>query len=712
MKKLKKKTELEKSNFRFNFIIIVVYAVGVILLMQLFNLQIVQGNEYRESSNTRLTREAKIEAARGSINDRSGNVLVSTDMAFSLEMYKTKVEDEKLNQSILLMTNILEANGDSYVDPFPISLDPCEFLFNSEEKELEWKKKYKIPETASAQEALYLFRDRYKINSENLKEIRQVLAIRYAIETIGYSTIRSMEVSDSISRESVVQLEEQSNNLVGINIVVEPVRTYHMGTLASHIIGYASRITKENQDEFAANGDTYKYENDDKVGQTGIEKVFEEILRGEDGKKQIDMSVEGIVTGEYISKEAIGGSDIYLTIDANLQRIAEERLEANILKIREGGFGKVYDAKGGSVIVTNVKTGEILAMASYPDYDPSFFYNGISTAQWKEYSTDPNKPLTNKAIQNAYPPGSIFKMVTAIAALESGSAKINEYINDNGPYYIDHDTHPACWIYNSYGYGHGRLNVSGAIEKSCNYYFYEVSTRMGIDTLSEYASYFGLGKKTGIELYGEKRGTLAERSLGEKNGYVWSAGHTVISAIGQGSNNYTPIQIAKYVSMVANDGKLVDLTLIKSIVSADGTQMAKSDIDAFVNNKLGLTQDNTEEKEISAENMRAVKEGMKSVTGDSSGTAYSIFKDFNIEVGGKTGSAETGSSANSDVHGWFVGFAPYDDPEIAITVMVENGGHGYYTAEVVRDIMAEYFGMNVQNIVEDMSAEYEVESLR
>ena len=708
MTKLKKKTELEKTNFRFNFIMIIVYIVGVILLMQLFNLQIVQGNEYREDSNVRLTREAKIEAARGSIGDRTGNVLVSTEMSFSLEMYKTKVEDEELNDSILLMTNILVANGDSYVDTFPISTNPFEFHFSSEEDLAAWKEKYKLPKEASAEEAFYIFRDKYEINSENVSEIRQILAIRYAIDTIGYSTTRSMEISKEISRESMVQLEEQSNNLVGVNIVVEPIRKYHMGTLASHIIGYASRITKENQEEFEKRGDTYKYENNDKVGQTGIEKVFEEILRGEDGKKQIDMSVDGIVTGEYVSKEAIGGSNIYLTIDANLQRIAEDALEANILKIREGGFGHVYNAKGGSVIVTNVKTGEILAMASYPDYDPSFFYNGISTAQWNEYSNDPNKPLTNKVTQNAYPPGSIFKMVTAIAALESGVVRINEYIDDNGPFYIDEDSQPKCWIYNSYGYGHRRLNVSGAIEKSCNYYFYEVSSRMGIDVLAKYASYFGLGKKTGVELDGERKGTLAERDLET----VWSLGHTANAAIGQGHNNYTPIQIAKYITMIANGGKKTDITLIKSIVSADGTQMAKSDIDKFVNEKLNLSTDEEEELEFSEENMKAVREGMKSVTDDAGGTAYTVFKDFNIQVAGKTGSAETGKSVTSDIHAWFVGFAPYEDPEIAVVVMVENGGHGWYTAEVVREIVAEYFGMNVQNITEDMSAEYEVEMIR
>ena len=191
MRFLKQKSELEKSNFRYNVLTAVVYLIGIIILIRLFNLQIVNGAEYREDSNNRLTREASIEAARGSILDRSGNVLVSTEMKFSLEMYKSKTDDTQLNDSILLMTNILENNGNSYVDPFPISIDPFEYHFESEEELMEWKKEYKIPETASAEEAFYLFRDKYNINSENVKEIRQVLAIRYAITTIGYSTTRS-----------------------------------------------------------------------------------------------------------------------------------------------------------------------------------------------------------------------------------------------------------------------------------------------------------------------------------------------------------------------------------------------------------------------------------------------------------------------------------------------------------------------------------------
>ncbi len=234
--------------------------------MQLFNLQIVNGADYRSDSNGKLTREAKIEAARGSILDRSGNVLVSTEMKFSLEMYKSKTDDAQLNDSILLMTNILVQNGNEYVDNFPISIDPFEFHFETEDELIDWKKKYKIPEAASAEEAFYLFRDKYNINNENVKEIRQILAIRYAITTIGYSTTRSIEISKEISRESAVQLQENSQSLTGVNIVVEPTRVYHTGSLASHIIGYMGRYATADQEAFEKEGDTYKYDVDDKVG--------------------------------------------------------------------------------------------------------------------------------------------------------------------------------------------------------------------------------------------------------------------------------------------------------------------------------------------------------------------------------------------------------------------------------------------------------------
>ena len=689
----------------------IVYLVGIMILMQLFNLQIVKGAEYRVESNTKLTREAKIEAARGSILDRSGNVLVSTEMEFSLEMYNAKTEDDQLNSSILTMTTILESNGDSYFDPFPISIDPFEYHFDNEEDLAKWKEKYKIPEAASAEEAFYLFRDKYNIKSDNVKEIRQILAIRYAISTIGYSTTKSMKISDDISRTSAVQLQENAQSLTGVNIIVEPTRVYHQGTLASHIIGYASRISKKNQEEFAKRGDTYKYDVDDKVGQTGIEKTFEEYLRGEDGEKQIDMSVDGTVTGEYTSKEAIGGANIVLTIDANLQRIAEESLERNIERIRNGELGDPAPAEGGAAVVINVKTGDVLAMASYPDYEPGLFYNGISTSKFNEYNENPYHPLSSKAIQGAYAPGSIFKMVTAIAALETGVTDSREKINDNGPYYglvTGNTQDPACWYYNDYGRGHGPLNIAQAIQKSCNYFFFEVSQRMGIEAIEKYARYFGLGNKTGIEIVGENSGTLATREVAKQKGEVWSAAQTAYASIGQGFNTFTPLQMCKYLAMVANGGNKLDVSIIKSVIKSNGTQVSKGEIDEFINKKLGLTNDETEDLQINEGTMHTVLEGMRSVTEGEGGTAYTTFKDFSISVGGKTGSAEAGRRTD----GWFAGFAPYEDPEIAVVVMVENGHHGFYTAEIVKEVIYEYFGMNIVSVTEDMSASVETESFR
>lgn len=408
------------------------------------------------------------------------------------------------------------------------------------------------------------------------------------------------------------------------------------------------------------------------------------------------------------------GCNVVLTIDSKLQKIAEDALKNNIEKIKNGGFGKSYDAKGGSCVVMNVKTGEVLAMASYPDYNPQSFANGISNDEWQGYLQNESYPLLNKTTQSAYEPGSIFKMVTALAGLESGNITLSEKINDIGVY-KKYGTDWKCWYYTDYHSGHGYLNVVGAIEKSCNFFFYETADRMGIDVLDKYAEYFGLGTKTGIELPGEVSGTLASKEYVKSINSNWNPGDTINAAIGQGYNKFTPLQMTKYISMIANGGNNIDVSIIKTIQKPDGTEVSKEEINDVVNKKLGLN-DNTQSEDINinAEYLKAIKEGMKSVTSGESGTASVRFKDFNIKVGGKTGSAEAGKDKNNKdiVNAWFAAFAPYDDPEIAIVVMVENGGHGNYTAEAVRNIMAEYFGMNTQNVTEDMRAISYTESIR
>ena len=692
--KRKKKKARSNLNLRFNVLTVLTYIIGIILIIQLFNLQIVHGAEYREESNTRLTRETTLEAARGEILDRTGTALVTNSTKFSVELYKTKIDDNELNNSILNIVNLLEKYQVEYVDSFPISIDPFQFTI-SDETLADWKESYDLDENISAEEAFYDFKDRYDIENTDISEIRKIIAIRYEITTTGYSSTRALTIAEDIPREAVAEFSESSDKFPGINIVTEPVREYTSGTLASHILGYASTISAE---EYATRKDTY--DQNDIIGKTGIEYVFEEYLK------------DGTITAEYTSEEAIAGSDVVLTIDSNLQTITEQALEANIKKIASGGFSQTYDTNAGSCVVMNVKTGEILAMASYPNYDPADFVNGISTDKWNQYNTDPAKPLMNKAVQNSYAPGSIFKMVTAIAGLESGVITRTEIINDTGLYSKYGETWP-CWYYTDYHRGHGRINVSQAIERSCNYFFYETGDRMGIETLAKYARYFGLGVKTGVELPSEASGAMASPEYAETVGVTWTKGQTINASIGQGLDNFSPLQMAKYISMLANGGNDIDVSIIKSIIKPDGTEASTEEINNFVNQKLGLQEDTSEDLTISQENLDAVLQGMQSVTSDTTGTAYVRFQDFGISVGGKTGSAEASDdNGNEVVHAWFAGFAPFEDPEIAVVVMVENGGHGNYTAEVVRDIMEEYFGMNTQDVQEDMSAVNYSQSLR
>lgn len=685
----------DENKLRYNILIALVYIIGIILLLQLFNLQIVHGQEYREESNTRLTREVEIKAARGNILDSSGEKLVSTKLVYNVEIYKTKIDNDTLNNSLLLLAKTLEENGDKYVDNFPITINP--FSFKNEETATNFKTANKIDSSYDAEACFNYFKERYKINNDNIEDTRKIITLRYEIEKDGYSNTKSVELASNISNASLAKINEMGSSFPGINTVSEPTIYYPYGELASHILGYVGPIGEK---ELKENPEIY--DQNDIIGKGGIEQVFEKYLKGTDGIKQIGMSVDGIVTDEYTAKEAIAGNDIMLTIDANLQKITEDALAHNIEMMQNGELPGAETASEGAAVVINVKTGEILAMASYPNYNPSLFVDGISTENWNNYLNDSRHPLINKAISSISPPGSTFKMVTAIAGLESGAIDVNTKINDTGKYTYYKDYQPVCWKRS----GHGWLNITQAIEKSCNYFFYETGRRTGIDRLAQVATAFGLGQKTGIELPGEEKGVLASKDTMSP----WVDGYTIQAAIGQLNNAFTPLQMAKYTAMIANGGKNLDVTLIKSINKADGTEVSKEEINSYVNDKLGISGNSGSDISISEENYKAIKEGMKGVTSDGSGTAYTYFKDFDIEVGGKTGSASTDLVGNANA--WFVGFAPYDDPEIAVAVYVKDGQHGNYTAPTAREIFAQYLGMNSKTVTEDMTASSDMQTVR
>jgi len=687
------KEKAKNDRIRYNILTILVYIVGIVLLAQLFNLQIVHGEEYRETSNTKLTRESILKADRGSIKDSSGTMLATVDAQYSIVLYKTKVSNDTLNTTILKLLNILSTNSDSYVDNFLIDVNPYRFKLEEEESQKKWKKANNINEDATAEETFNYFKNKYDIKSDNVEDIRKILAIRYEISYKGYSSTKSIEIASNISRQSLEQIKERNAEFSGVEVVETPIRVYPLKNTASHILGRIGRIESS---ELKGNEDVYNQ--NDIIGKSGIEYVFEKYLKGTDGVKQIDMNVDGTITDEYVSKEAVSGSDVILTIDSKLQAVTEQALADNINKIANHGFSQENNpADAGAAVVLNVKTGEVIAMASYPDYDPSAFVNGIDTNTWNYYINGDTKPLENKAISAMYSPGSTYKMVTALAGLETGTITPKTKINDTGVF-RKYNSSWKCWN----RYGHGYLNVSQAIEHSCNYFFYDLGDRLGIDNLAKYSYYLGLGHKTGIELKGEIDGVLASNEIAKQENRVWNPGETISAAIGQSYNTFTPLQMAKYVAMIANRGKNLDVTIVKSIINSDGSEVSRDEYETYVNEKLGLQQENIEEMNFKEENIEAILEGMRGVTSESGGTAYSTFKNFNIEVGGKTGSAQTGVQGKTNA--WFVGFAPFDDPEIAIVVFVRNGGHGSYTAEVARDIIAQYFGMNTNQVTENTTA--------
>ena len=693
-----------KERFRYNIISAIVYIIGAILMLQLFNLQVVHGGEYRETSNTRLTRETTIKAARGNIDDCNNNKLVTNKMGFKIELYKTKIDNQTLNKLILDIIQLLENNGDKYVDNLPLEIKPYRFKYDNEEKIKEWKKEYSIKENSSPEEAFNILKKKYEINEENIENARKIMAIRYEINKNGYGSIKPVIIAKNISNISANQIEEQKEKFPGISIVIEPILEYPYGKLASHVLGYIGAI---NQEEYLKNKD--KYTINDDIGRTGIQYTLEEYLKGQDGIRQIDMNVEGNITGEYIAKEAIAGNNVTLTIDANLQSIVEQALVKNIQDIANGKYGKKQDAKSGAAIVMDVETGDVLALASYPDYEPELFITGITNEKINEYNQ--NGSLYNRAISGRYAPGSTFKMVSAIAGLEEGIITPETKINDTGIYPKGH--HPTCWYYAKHHYGHGYLNVAQAIQKSCNYFFYDVGYNLGIDKISNYARKYGLDKKTGIELAGESNGIIASREYKKKTFKEdWQLGETLSAVIGQSYNSFTPIEMARYVSMLANGGKKIDVSLIKSIKDSSNNIISKKKITEETNKKLGIEGYLYEVEDINlkTETIKTVLEGMKGVTSEPGGTAYYIFKDLGMDIGGKTGSAETGKK--DEVNGWFVGFAPFDKPKIAVVVLIENAGSGSNVAPTAKEIISKYFKLNSKDINENIEAIPNVESNR
>lgn len=673
---------------------IVVIAISVIFIATLFNLQIVNGENYREQSEKRMLRTKNITAPRGEIYDRNGVILATNKLSYDVELYKVRVSTKEQNDGILRLVEILNENSDKVYSTFPVNDDLNGFNFENTEEEQKWKKEMKLDSTLTFDQVIDKYIEKYELQDYSDNRLNQIkmIEIKYEANLNGYSLFNSATIAKDISQKSVAKIGEEKYKIYGISIVSVPKRYYPNGNLLSHTIGYVSKISSTEYEKKKEQG----YNVNSVIGKAGIEQSFEKYLKGKDGVIKEETDTLGNVSSQTETTEAKSGDNVTLTIDYRLQKVAEESLLNTINGLQNGTLvGKKFsDANAGAVVVLDVDSGEVLASASYPTYDINSLIGGISLKDWNALQNNSLHPMLNRVVSGTYSPGSTFKMLVGMAGLMNGKITVDEKYYDPGIY--PYGYHPKCWLYTDRHMTHGWINIEGAIKGSCNCYFYEVGRRIGISEIVKYAKLFGLGQKTGIELSGEVAGTIAGADDKSEDGLKspWYLGDTLSAAIGQSGSSYTPIQLANYIATIANGGKLNKVSLIKSVDNeVAGTSESLADINKYTSEYTGV---NFEEKDlnINSEYIDAIKKGMLSVTSETGGTSYIVFKNSDIQVAGKTGTAQV---PNGNNNGIFVGFAPYDNPKIAVVAVIEHGGEGTYTANVVKPIMEEYFNIDKES---------------
>lgn len=672
----------------------IVVIISIVFIATLFELQIVNGEEYREKSEKRMLRTQTVIAARGEIYDRNGVILATNKLSYDVMLYKVRVDTKQQNDGILRLVEILNENSDKIYSTFPVNDNLDGFSFENIEEEKKWKKEFKLDENLTFNEVIDKYIEKYELEeySQNRQNQIKMIEIKYEANLNGYSLFNSATIAKDISKNSVAKLSEEKYKIYGINVVSVPRRYYPYGTLLSHTIGYVSKISSTEYEKRKDEG----YSVNSIVGKAGIEQSFEKYLRGTDGIIKEETDSLGNVSSQTETKEAKSGNNVTLTIDYRLQKVAEESLLNTINGLQNGTLvGKKFsDANAGAVVVLDVESGEVLASSSYPTYDINSLIRGISITDWNNLQNDKLHPMLNRVVSGTYSPGSTYKMLVGMAGLMNGKITVDEKYYDPGIY--PYGYHPKCWIYTDRHTTHGWINIEGAIKGSCNCYFYEVGRRIGISEIVKYSKLFGLGQKTGIELSGEVSGTIAGADPNSTNGMKspWYLGDTLSAAIGQSSSSYTPIQLANYISTIANGGRVNKVSLIKSIENVtDNTSISLDKINEYSSEYTGV---NFEERDlnINSEYIDAIKKGMLSVTNETGGTSYIVFKNSDIKVAGKTGTAQV---SNGNNNGIFVGFAPYEKPKIAVMAVIEHGGEGTYIANVVKPIMEEYFNIDKES---------------
>ena len=698
--------------------------VGFILV--LYNLQIVKGDEYRAASTVKIANTVTVEAARGELLDRYGRSLVSNRATYEITLNSSLMGAEaERNANLLELITICRDNGLEWTDTLPISKD-APFTYTDENALVytnsEGKVKFSylgalldalplgtdilsdrwrsadltaaasvadLGEGLTAEEVIDGLRQYFLID-ESLSDAdaRALIGVLYELNLRSQNVKQTEYIfAQDVSIDVISAIKERS--LTGVNISATTVRQYNT-TSAAHLLGRVGAI--QDWDAYKDKG----YNMNDSVGINGMEAAFEDYLRGTSGTLIQEMSTSGKVvseswmvddeTGEAMEPEP--GNHVMTTLDLRLQEKVEEVLANTIESLAD-------TKEKGAIIVQSVNDGGILAMASYPTYDLSTVYS--STEAYKAVADDPRNPFVNRATSEIYYPGSTFKPLVAIAALEEGLTTPTEEIEDTGSlelpeeeHYPYGDFHPQCWIYRQYGGNHGWENLAEALRDSCNIYFYTLGHRLGIDKIDEYAAAFGLGEPTGIEVP-EVKGWVAGPATSEALNQTWYGGNLLNAAIGQDNTQVTPLQLANYIVTLLNGGDHLVPHLLKTVKSSDYAETVYEQ-EREVRNSLNLDPANVE----------AVKQGMWAVANDPESTVDQYLSNLAVEVGAKTGSAQVGS-AELEADAIFTLFAPYDDPEIVISIVVEGGASGGNLAQAAGQIVNYYF--SAEHTVESVDAE-------
>lgn len=639
---------------------IILVLVLILYTARIYSIQIINSDKY--SSNAKgstASRTAVLKAPRGEILDTFGRQIAANRDGYNIVFNKAYIKDN-INDIILVLVNLLDEKSVEHKDRLPLEYS-APYSFKADESTEKLIKTLDLADYATSENCFARLIERYELEKYSIEQQRKIMGVRYSMEIEDFSISYPYTFAEDIPTELMRQISESNFMLDGVSVEIVPFRYYPDTSLAVNLIGTVGPIYEEDWTE----GEKYKergYAFDDKVGKSGIEYYAEEYLRGTDGEITYYLDEEGNIISQEITKKVIPGKTVMLTLDAKMQRTVQDALATTVKTLQsEGGT-----ARAGSAVVIDINSGGIITSANYPTYDTA-----TMSENYEALLADPANPLTDRAFQGVYPIGSTIKPIVAAAALENNLYNTGETIFCKRTYDFFGDYKPSCMHY------HKSMGLTAALSKSCNYFFFELGRRVGAMTLTDYFKQFGLGVKTGVEV-NDSAGIIIEPT---SNGF---GGDTLQISIGQ-MNAFTPLQLSNYVATFANGGTHYKATLIDKIVSYDMTE-TYDECEPTVLNTVNL-KDST---------ISSIKTGMLSVTVD--GTGQAALGDYPIKIGGKTGTAQVTGKAD---HSTFIVFAPYDNPEIAISVVLEHGASSYASGNLVRQILDSYF-FTSENIATDI----------